>query len=181
MNLESINGEAAVFSLFQIITGLVFGAAVLFLTFKVFTFWAKKRYGIDGFNFAFSILMGSILFSVGLLLQEIITPSVITFQNLLKRTHDLVSVILVGTLYTVIYFAISTLFSFMLIFVAYFLFTVLTRKINEMEEIKQNNVAISIILGIVIIVLVLLVRNGFSQLIDALIPHPELQRGVFGG
>ncbi|RPJ06675.1 MAG: DUF350 domain-containing protein [Spirochaetaceae bacterium] len=178
MNLQPINLTAALFSLFQIATGLVFGTGVLFLTFKFFLFWADKRYGIKSFNTSFSILIGSILFSVGLLLQEAISPAILTIQNLYQQSQDMGFTLLWGTIYMLIYFALSMVFSFCVIFLAYFLFTVLTRKINEMDEIKHDNIAISIILGVVIIVMVLLVKGGFSQLVDAIIPVPELHSGI---
>jgi uncharacterized membrane protein YjfL (UPF0719 family) len=175
MNLQPINLTAALFSVFQIITGLVFGTGVLFLTFKFFLFWADKRYGIKNFNMSLSILIGSILFSVGLILQEAVSPAIMTIQNLYQQTQDLGFTLLSGTLYMLIYFALSTVFSFCVIF---FIFTVLTRKINEMDEIKRDNIAIAIVLGVVIIVMVLLVKGGFSQLVDAIIPVPELKRGI---
>jgi len=178
MNLQPINLTAALFSVFQIATGLVFGTGVLFLTFKFFLFWANKRYGIKSFNLSLSILIASILFSVGLLLQATISPAILTIQNINRQTRDLGVTFLWGTLYMLIYFFLAAIFSFCVVFIAFFLFTVLTRNINEMDEIKHDNLAVSIILGVVIIVMALLVHSGFSQLVDAIIPVPELGRGI---
>ena len=50
----------------------------------------------------------------------------------------------------------------------------LTKDLDELGEIKNNNIAVSIVLGVVIISISLLMQQGIKSILDALIPFPLL-------
>ena len=50
----------------------------------------------------------------------------------------------------------------------------LTKDLDELKEIKENNIAVSIYLSIIIIALALLLEPGIRTILDALIPFPPV-------
>ena len=46
--------------------------------------------------------------------------------------------------------------------------------ITELKEIKENNIAVSIFLSVIIIAIALLLEPGLRTLLDALIPFPPV-------
>ena len=173
-----MNSKAIIIALFQIGGGLILGLIILFSCFKIIRFLAKKRYKIEDFNTSFALVTGSILFAVGYFMTSIIEPIITTFRQLIKQEPALGTVILKGAGYMLLYFGITTLLSFIVILISYLLFTLFTTNINEAREIKNNNIAIGIILGVVIIVMALLVKDGVVMLTDSLIPFPALPKSI---
>lgn len=173
-----MNTKALVLALCQIGSGLLLGVIILYGFFKVIRALARKRYGIEGFNTSFGLVTAAILFSAGYIMSSIISPVIATFRMLMRRNPGIGSLLGKGALYTLIYFALATVFSFLVVVISYLLFTGFTRKINEAEEIKNNNLAIGMILGVVIIVISLLVKEGFVMLTEAIVPFPELPKSI---
>ena len=173
-----MNTGLLILSLFYIGVGLIFGVVILFLCFKFISFWMRKRYGLKEYNTSLSILVGSILFSVGYFMKSAVGPVIDTFRTLMREDEQLFTIIVKCGGYMLLYFLISSVFSFIVITVSIFLFTLFTRNIKEMEEIKNNNIGIGIILGVVIIVLSLLVGDGFIQLTESIIPFPSLPKKI---
>ncbi|MBK9641966.1 MAG: DUF350 domain-containing protein [Saprospiraceae bacterium] len=68
---------------------------------------------------------------------------------------------------------ISTLLGLLVNYISYKTFDMLT-KINEAEEIKNNNIPIALIVATVIIMAVHISKESFVLLLDNLIPYPSL-------
>ena len=62
-----------------------------------------------------------------------------------------------------------------------FLFTKLTRNVDEMEEIRKGNVAPAIVLAAVMVVLALMTAPGLEMALEGLIPMPQLGRDMVAG
>lgn len=69
---------------------------------------------------------------------------------------------------------VASTIAFIIIFIALSLYTYLTRDLNEIEEIKNNNIAVSIAFGVVIISISLLMQQSIKSILDALIPFPSI-------
>ncbi|MBN2735765.1 MAG: DUF350 domain-containing protein [Spirochaetales bacterium] len=173
-----MNVQLLVIALFQIVAGLVLGTAILFFGFKIMRFWLKKSFKIEKLNEATTVLLSATLFAIGLFLKTIIEPLINTFQRLQKITKDILYIIPQGGLYTLVYFSLAAVFSFIVVFISSLLFTLFTTQIDEMEEIRKNNWGIALLLGVVIIVISLIVSDGFRLLIESLIPFPKLPKRV---
>ena len=50
----------------------------------------------------------------------------------------------------------------------------MTKDINEFEEIKKDNVSISIITAVIVIVMTLLVKDSIYLVLESFIPYPEV-------
>lgn len=56
----------------------------------------------------------------------------------------------------------------------FWLFNLLTPRIDQYEEIKQNNMAVAVFMALFIVGICLLLSTGVSGLIKALIPFPDI-------
>jgi uncharacterized membrane protein YjfL (UPF0719 family) len=173
-----MNAKLLIISLFQVGAGLILGTVILFISFKLISAWARKVYKLEQYNTSFAVLIGGILLSVGYFIKSIVEPLITTFRYLINNQEQLGLAIGIGIIYILIYFSLAFVFSFAVVIISFFLFTLFTRKLNEMEEIKNNNIAIGIILAVVIIVIALIVGDGFTLLTESLIPFPKLPKGI---
>ena len=58
----------------------------------------------------------------------------------------------------------------------------LTRDLDELAEIRGNNVAVAVTLGVTVAVMGLFISDGLSSLMQALVPFPTFQPvEVLGG
>ncbi len=55
-----------------------------------------------------------------------------------------------------------------------YFFMWLTKDLDELAEIKNNNIAVSLLLGIIIISIALLLQPGITTILDSLIPYPPV-------
>jgi uncharacterized membrane protein YjfL (UPF0719 family) len=60
------------------------------------------------------------------------------------------------------------------IYLGLHVFMRLTKDLDELKEIKENNIAVSIYLSVIIIALALLLEPGIRTILDALIPFPPV-------
>ena len=51
----------------------------------------------------------------------------------------------------------------------------MTKDINEFEEIKNNNIAVSIITSVIIISISLLAKDSLYLLLESFVPYPEIR------
>jgi uncharacterized membrane protein YjfL (UPF0719 family) len=169
-----MNVNLFLISLFQICAGLILGTTLLFTAFKLMSSWLKKSHHIEEHNTSTGLLIGSVLFSVGYFITSIVEPLITTFRMLMKNYASIGTVIGLGCLYMLGYFILAFIFSFIVVVVSFFLFTLFTRKIDEIKEIRENNIGIAIIIAVVIVTMAIIVGNGFTLLTESIIPFPSL-------
>ncbi|MBN2535227.1 MAG: DUF350 domain-containing protein [Spirochaetales bacterium] len=173
-----MNVKLLFISLFQICAGLILGTTLLYIAFKFMSSWLKKSHKIEQHNTSTGLLIGSVLFSVGYFITSIIEPLITTFRMLMKNYVNIGVVIGIGCLYMLGYFVLAFVFSFLVVVVSFFLFTLFTRDINEIEEIKNNNIGIAIIIAVVIVTMAIIVGNGFTLLTESIIPFPAMPKKI---
>ena len=161
----------------QLILSLTIGVVFIYAGFRFFHKRLKSINEIEELkknNIAVAILNASIILALVIMVKNAIEPAITVFSMALRNPNAtfisflqmagimLVQIILAGCIaYISIYFAIN-------------LYTHLTKDIDELGEIKNNNIAVSIVLGIVIISISLLMQQGIKSILDALIPFPSV-------
>ena len=60
------------------------------------------------------------------------------------------------------------------IYIALKIFIWLTKDLDELKEVKENNIAVGILLGIIIVSIALLLQPGIVTVLDSLIPFPTI-------
>ncbi len=64
--------------------------------------------------------------------------------------------------------------AFTTIYTALQIFMWLTKDLDELKEIKGNNIAVGILLGIIIVSMALLLQPGVDTILNSLIPFPPV-------
>ncbi|PZR27799.1 MAG: hypothetical protein DI538_25395 [Azospira oryzae] len=167
-----MNTKLTMLALIEIISALSMGIFILAATYQLLKYVGRKRYGIHQNNQAYSIFMASVLFAIGYTVSSAIQPLISLFRILaMKETSDLslaIRFILTGGSYIGMAFVIGAVVCLLGIVV----YTYLT-PVDEFEELRNNNLAVAVIVGSIVITLSLLTKDGVSLLLESFIPYPE--------
>ena len=161
----------------QLILSLVIGLAFIYAGFR---FFHKRIKDIDEIselkknNIAVAILNGSIILSLVIMVKNAIEPAITTFTLTLRNPDSSLTSFLQTAAIMLIQIIVAGVLAFLAIYIALNLYTFLTRDLDEIDELKKNNIAVSIVLGVVIISISLLMQQGIKSILDALIPFPTI-------
>ncbi len=72
------------------------------------------------------------------------------------------------------YVLLAGLLALACILFCFWLFSKMTPRINQYEEIKNNNIAVALFMAFFIVAVCFLVSSGVAGLVRALIPFPEI-------
>ncbi len=127
-------------------------------------------------NTAFGIFKAGSLVALGILLQ----PAVVaTFDamDLLYRDQELTAVAARRFVtYAGIHVGLSVVVGACGLALGTWLFTKLTKGVNELEEIRKGNLAPALVLAAVMVVMALMTAPGLRTALDGLLPLPSLGR-----
>ena len=150
---------------------IIVSMLVLYITFKFFIMISKikTRNDLENGNIAFAILLGCYLIAFGVLMVKSLYPVSVTLQELFTNEIKMSRVMLsIG--YVFIYFAASYILSLIAITISTTLFQLFTVKLDEMNQIRKNNIAVAVVLGSVVIASSIIIQPGLSFIINTLIP-----------
>ena len=173
--ITTMNANTILLSLVGfVLSGLV---AILVAYFSVWAFGVMVRpiNYIDELkkkNVGMGILMASVLVANGLILKQVLFPFLSCIRSSMQQglsTTEIAKVIGYG----VGYIALAQCAAMGSLFVGMSLFARLTRGINELEEIRANNIAVAVTHSAVIIVIGLFLADGLSGLLAAFVPSPS--------
>ncbi len=127
-------------------------------------------------NVAIGVLKAGSLVALGILLQHAVSAT-FDAMDLMYRDQSINAVVLGRfSTYASLHVGLSMLVGALVLAGGTFLFTKLTRGVDEMAEIRKGNVAPAVVLAAVMIVLALLTAPGLQTALDGLLPLPALGR-----
>jgi uncharacterized membrane protein YjfL (UPF0719 family) len=157
-----------------LLISLILGLLVTFSTTRLFIRAIRRKYNMTPQNTSFAILLASVIFSVGYIISGVLEPAfkmIATVRMLEKSGADVFfSIVKYGTIFGAVGFVVS----FLVIFLGMYLFNFLNTEIEELEEISNNNIAVGILVGTIIIVITLFVKGSIIFFLENLIPYPEM-------
>lgn len=173
--MDSTSWVALVSGCIELLLSFGLGLLTAFFSFRVF---AKLNRNIDEVsalhqnNIAVAILHACMMLGAGLIIHKCMAPAIAGLQlqlfggfsplGLLKflgLTAGYVTIVLLVTAGSLSY--------------SMKLFLILTHDIDELAEIAKNNIAVSIVLGSVLIIMSLFLASGVESLLSALVPYPS--------
>ena len=161
----------------QLVLSLAVGLVFIYVGFKFFHNRIKAINEIDELkknNIAVAILNASIILSLVIMVKNAIEPAITVFSMTLRNPNATFISFLQMAGIMLVQIIVAGLIAYISIYLAINLYTYLTKDIDEIGEIKNNNIAVSIVLGIVIISISLLMQQGIKSILDALIPFPSI-------
>lgn len=156
---------------------LCVGLATIFITFSFLRRLHKgmvREAVLDNQNIALALYMSASIFSVSWVMKGALEPAIAAFNLVLRNPSALASDFSRALAIMGLQLVISGFLAFGFVLIGLWIFTKLTRDIQEMTEIQNNNMALGILLSTVIIVLVLFMEPGIGMVLDGMVPFPEI-------
>ena len=172
-----MNFSLIIQGIIEILLAILSGILIYFFSLKAFAFFTK---GIDeekefkNNNVATSILISSFLFGIMLLIKESIDPSMENLSYVMSADKLTMAALGVAVLKIVCIYLASAIASFIFLILALKFFMILTTNIDEIKEIKKNNIAVSILIGVLTISIALVTIEPLKTLLKSLVSAPVL-------
>ncbi|WP_028974980.1 DUF350 domain-containing protein [Spirochaeta cellobiosiphila] len=161
-----------------VLIAIVLGVFILYFGFTVFGKFNRnineKECLLDN-NIAVAIVSGAMIFSIGYIFKSSLIPLVQSLFRIAFHPSSSYKTLLIQIIIILIQFGITLFISILSLWLGLKVFTALTRDIDEFEEIKNNNIAIAILMGVVIITLALFIEEGIDKLLQVLMYQPGIQ------
>ena len=167
------NTKLIILSLLELGLAILLGVMVLYGAYMILSQMVFKKYNIKKDNLAFAILASAVLFSVGNIMEGAIEPIADLIRQLTGAYDSLTTIAIQSIKYILMFLCIGVVLAFLINSISIKLFTTLTH-VNEFEEIAQNNVAPALITGAMAIMISIFAKGPAVQLMQAIIPYPEL-------
>lgn len=163
------------FAFIELILALGIGIMTVFLSKYVLTkYYLGKKYEADPYkNTSFMIFLSGSIFSVCFILFGIMEPLSSTIKLLSANGINFDFFVSIFK-YTILFLAIGYVFSAGIIFISYKLFSILTKNLDEYEEISKNNIGVAILVSVLTIVIAMFTKMPFIIFIETLIPYPDV-------
>jgi len=161
----------------QILLSLLIGILFIYSVSKIFQ---KFTHGIDDTdelkknNIAVAIINSALVLALIIVVSSSIETSITIFSNTLRNPEADFIIYLKTALLMFGHIVLAGIVALGSIYIGLHIFMRLTKDLNELKEIKENNIAVSIYLSIIIIALALLLEPGIRTILDALIPFPPV-------
>lgn len=163
----------------QVGFGVLVGAVGIFVATRLLGWllgWGRADEELKKGNVAEGILQGSAILSLGILAQHAVTATFaaidLAFRGEQVSTEMVLTFLLYGSIHVTVAFAIGAL----VLWFGAWLFSKLTRGVDEIAEVKKGNVAPAVVLGAVLVILALATAPGLEVALQGLIPLPQLGR-----
>ena len=163
-------------ALLELIISIGIGITTVYLTKWVLTKqYTKRTAELNPYkNTAFMIFLSGTIFSVGYIVFGIMEPLSATIKLLGAKNPSILSLVVDTTKFLLMFLVLGYLFAGTIIFLAYKLFSSFTTKVDEYEEIYNNNMGVALLLSVLTIVIALFTKAPFIVFIESLIPFPEV-------
>lgn len=172
-----MNERIALLGTVEMLSALSCGLVILFVTYKLLRAYGKRKLNIDHSNTAYNIFTAGILFSVGYILSGIIKPILSSYRILSDTDISNFQLILEFLGYGGIYILIAYLLALVITMVGVYIYINMT-SVNELKEMKENNIGVAVVLVAIILTLSMMCSDGIALFIESFIPYPKLPTHV---
>jgi len=161
----------------QIILSLLIAILLVFFSSKIFrrlVSGINETEELKKNNIAVAILNGSIVLALIIVVKKSIESAITIFGNILRNPDAVLSSYIQSAFIMLGHILLGGIIAFTSIYAALQIFIWLTKDLDEMKEIKENNTAVGIFLGIIIVSMALLLQQGVDTVLNSLIPFPPV-------
>jgi|TARA_B110000967_G_C18895681_1_gene570471 uncharacterized membrane protein YjfL (UPF0719 family) len=162
------------YALLELFTSILIGVILLYLTYRVIEKIFIKKHNIQYNNIAVSIFCSSILFSVGYLISGIKSPILNSLRMIQNQTNYEGNIIFDGFKYTGLFMLIVIITIIIVNITSVYLYTSMTKSVNEFKEIKDGNIAVSLIVSVIVISISIMVKDSLYFLLETFVPYPDV-------
>jgi len=172
-----MSGQQIIFGVIEFLVSILISFILIFGTYKLFLALTPKfdeEKQLRKKNTSVGIILGSVLLGQAIVVKQAIYPVMAVIQIFILGEEKSILGFLKMLGFSGGYVVLAGLLALICILFSLWLFSKLTPKIDQYEEIKENNVAVALFMGLMIIGICLLVSAGVSGLTRSLIPFPRV-------
>ena len=158
----------------ELIISILIGVTLLYITYKIMDRFIRNKYKIGIDNTSYAIFSGSVLFSVGYMINGVKDPILNSLQLLESQAGYDGSPIIEAIKYSTLFIGLIVFLTAFINLIAISLFMIMTSKVDELSEMKRKNVSVSIITAVIIISVSLMVKDSVYLILDAFVPYKEM-------
>ncbi|MFW5800176.1 MAG: DUF350 domain-containing protein [Spirochaetota bacterium] len=170
-----IDWNLLILGIVELLLTLILSVFMVFIGYRAFSLFTKEFKEEDELknnNVAVGILSGAVIFAMALLLKTAVDPSITTLRLLAKDGLGATDILLTLAFF-IMFFVLACAIALFIVLLSSLLYQKLTKSIKEFTEIKNNNIAVAIVLAVVIISIAFLVQEGVAGIISGIQPWPE--------
>ncbi len=172
-----MNWHDFAFASYEIVLAIVFSLITIFISKKVFVSLLLRSSGEKNVlykNPAIALFGGVTLICQLILVHASLKPAVDTLKVVELAEQDLTfDMFLTSFSYFMLFFIISLIVSQVLILVTTKLYFMATRQLDEIKEIKENNLGVSIIISAVVLGITLSVNSSFEHFLSSMVNYNQ--------
>lgn len=172
-----MSGQQIIFGFIEFLIAIFISFILIFGTYRlllILTPGFDEERQLKKKNLSVGIILGSILLGQALIVKQAIYPVMAVIQFFILGEDKSVGSFLRMLGFSVGYVVLAGFLAIVCILFSFWLFNRLTPGIDQYEEIKDNNTAVALFMGLLVIGICLLISAGVSGLTRALIPFPEI-------
>jgi hypothetical protein len=160
----------------DVFISMIFTVFVIWITYQIVQRIIFRNNTGEAGNASVAVLLSAIILCMGILIQESANPIMNAFRLFLNQDLSYQAIFLKMLKVMGIYLGMAVAFGFIINLIGILLFTSLTRNINEWQAIRENNISVAILTGVIIIVLTLAIKDGMSLIFESWVPYPTTPR-----
>jgi len=160
-----------------LLVSLCVGVLVLFWGFRLFCRFTRsidETRELLNNNIAVALVSGAFIFSLGLVLQSAIDPLVQSFFRMIFYQDQGWGLVLLNLCLLILQFGLSLFLGILVLWAGLKAFSSLTQGIDEFQQIRDNNIAVAILMAVLLVTLALFLQEGMEKLLQVLIVEPQL-------
>ncbi len=162
----------------EIVLSLVTGFLVFFASMKIFMLLTRKIDETEELkknNTAAAVVLAAFVLALVLIVNSSVSPAMDTLKTLFEQESPTAGAVLTDILRIIAMYAAAMVMAIIVLWLGMSLYTGLTTKIDEMEELKKNNLAVGIVFAVFIFSAGYLTLEPVATILGAFVAPP---RGV---
>jgi uncharacterized membrane protein YjfL (UPF0719 family) len=172
-----MSGQQIIFGLMNFLVSVFISFILIFGSYRLFLLLTPKldeERQLKKKNVSIGIVLGGIFLGEAIIVREAIYPVMAVIQiYVLGEEHNALNFFkMLG--FSIGYVLLSGILALVSILFSLWIFNKMTPRLDELEEIKNNNVAIALFVALFVLAICLLMSSGVAGLTRALIPFPEI-------
>lgn len=167
------------FGTYELLLALIFGLLTIYIAlqivskFKVGTSFSEA---VRQKNFAIALFQGTWVVCTLILVENSILPSVDALRTMvLTKDEFSIGMLGISMLYFIGFYILSIVFSYIMLAIVFQVFIRTTKNIDEVEEMKGNNMAASVLLSIVMLGATLFIHPAYDNFVGSLVNYNKLE------
>lgn len=164
------------YNIIEMLLAAVIAILSVFMTKTVvLKLYVSKTRDIDPYkNLSFMVFLSGMILSVCYLVFTIFDPLAATMQLLKAQNLSEFGIILEYLKYMLMFLVISYALSAAIIFITSSLFTVMTKNLDEYNEIAEGNVGVALLMVVLVLVISVFTQHPFLVFMETFIPFPDV-------